>query len=236
MASNTPLPPLQAPGRTPANSTQINLSRPQPGTISLEAVLTPDSGQSASVRWRANRMPLVVYMEPLPESSSATYTASDANALLEEALKAWQNASITPHLNPASAGIGFRRLFQPPEDNSKPDILFRWVSETVLGRTYETGHARRELETPVTSSSGFMTHVEITLVDCPVIDAHLSSQQRLLRLQATLLHEIGHALGLEHALAKTDVMYYQGWRNTILSPGDIAALQALYAPRANRLA
>lgn len=51
-------------------------------------------------------------------------------------------------------------------------------------------------------------------------------------LYSVLLHETGHALGLDHARAFESVMYaaYQGVRAG-LTPGDVAGIQAVYGPR-----
>jgi hypothetical protein len=51
-------------------------------------------------------------------------------------------------------------------------------------------------------------------------------------LYSVMLHETGHALGLEHATNPAEVMYpnYQGIRAG-LSPGDIAGIRAIYGPR-----
>lgn len=51
-------------------------------------------------------------------------------------------------------------------------------------------------------------------------------------LYSVALHEMGHALGLDHALNPSNIMYahYQGVRNG-LSDGDIVGIQAIYGPR-----
>jgi hypothetical protein len=51
---------------------------------------------------------------------------------------------------------------------------------------------------------------------------------------SVMLHETGHALGLDEASAPADVMFrdYQGVRTGLgLGPGDIAGIQAIYGPR-----
>src|SRR5579864_5351767 len=45
------------------------------------------------------------------------------------------------------------------------------------------------------------------------------------------LHELGHALGLGHSDNPNDVMYPYLKINTVLAPGDITAIQTLYAAR-----
>src|SRR5262249_33709786 len=51
-------------------------------------------------------------------------------------------------------------------------------------------------------------------------------------LYSVMLHETGHALGLDHATNPAEVMYesYQGVRAG-LSPGDVEGIQSLYGPR-----
>jgi predicted Zn-dependent protease len=70
--------------------------------------------------------------------------------------------------------------------------------------------------------------VSITLIKFPRIDRALSPVQQQQRLAATVLHELGHALGLDHVQSAAAVMHYQGWQNTRLSDVDINALNRLY--------
>jgi predicted Zn-dependent protease len=62
----------------------------------------------------------------------------------------------------------------------------------------------------------------------PVIDRHLLKPQIQDRLYTTALHEVGHALGLEHSTQAKDVMHHQGWRNKHLTPNDVSRLSTLY--------
>ena len=76
---------------------------------------------------------------------------------------------------------------------------------------------------------GLIVSATITLIETPRIDAQLDAGQQQDRLLATLLHELGHALGLEHSPNPDDVMHHRGWRHTRLSENDRSRLRRLYA-------
>ena len=68
----------------------------------------------------------------------------------------------------------------------------------------------------------------IELEQAPLIDAYISNHQQVARLYTTILHEVGHALGLKHALKSKSVMHPKGWRNTELTPEDTGLFFQLY--------
>ena len=70
--------------------------------------------------------------------------------------------------------------------------------------------------------------ITLTVVKSPAIDRQLTPDQQADRLAATLLHEMGHALGLDHLPQPDAVMHSQGWRNTVLSSWDAALLKQKY--------
>lgn len=170
-------------------------------------------GKNTSVRWAANRMPLSVYIEPPPNDSD---WPPETLLMMLKQLKQWEQASLG---GDGKARIQFRQHYQADE----ADITLHWVDETALGRDNEVGHAKRSVD-----HKGLITRVAITLISNPAIDQELSPEARQKRLQATVLHEVGHALGLEHGEHAADVMHHQGWRNLFFTENDCARLQALY--------
>jgi predicted Zn-dependent protease len=84
------------------------------------------------------------------------------------------------------------------------------------------GHTDRVIQ------GAWIQQCTITLMSQPRIDEHLNLLQRQQRLATTILHELGHALGLEHSENKQDVMYFRGWRHSVLSENDIHRIRELY--------
>jgi Matrixin len=103
------------------------------------------------------------------------------------------------------------------------DIRIEWTDTPTLGREFEVGHTDRAVQAPC-----WIHQATVTLLTNPEIDKHLFPEQVQRRLYTTVLHELGHALGLEHSQNKADVMHHQGWRNRQLTLNDIQGLQELY--------
>jgi hypothetical protein len=85
------------------------------------------------------------------------------------------------------------------------------------------GHTDRKIQ------DRLILQATITLLPEPAIDQRLSIEGRKQRMYSTLLHELGHALGMEHTESERDVMHHRGWRNTHLSDNDAYQLKTLYA-------
>jgi predicted Zn-dependent protease len=169
-----------------------------------------------TVRWALDRMPLSVYITPSPDWLAGE--RDKRTQLLFTVMRQWEAAS--------GGLIRFRLVNSQPFDPGQADIRIVWADETTLGRDFEVGHAERDVR------GAMIQRVTITLIQKPKIDAHLSPVKQQQRLQATILHETGHALGLEHSEQTRDVMYYRGWQQRYLSDNDSRRLQALYpAPR-----
>jgi hypothetical protein len=76
-----------------------------------------------------------------------------------------------------------------------------------------------------------LKQLHIYVVRQPLIDRQLSASQQQQRLRTTLLHEAGHALGLDHSHDPHAIMHARGWQNTMLSPGDKHMLLNKYGQR-----
>lgn len=163
----------------------------------------------SQVRWHAEAIPLRVYLPPRDDDM--------AGKLLTSVLRDWEAASL--------GQVRFTRAVTA----EGVDIALNWADEPVPGRDFEVGHTRRTLQ-----GNNRIARVEITLLESPAIDRRLSPGRQAMRLRATLLHELGHALGLEHSGNPLDVMHHRGWQNAFLSDNDCRAIQALYQ-QADRL-
>lgn len=108
-------------------------------------------------------------------------------------------------------------------DPNAADIVFSWTDSAVKGRPYEVGHTNNTV-----NGQNLITKSEIQLLESPLIDKQLAGLERQMRLQSTILHEMGHALGLEHSENVQDVMYFRGWNNAYLSTHDCERIQELY--------
>jgi predicted Zn-dependent protease len=107
-------------------------------------------------------------------------------------------------------------------------IEFLWRDEPLAGRDAAVGRANRRL-----SADGWIEAVTIELLMAPAIDVELPEARLGARWLATALHELGHALGLEHSIHPNDVMHFRGWQNTRLSDWDLRQLHGLYPPATN---
>lgn len=166
-----------------------------------------DKTEGASFRWHPESMPLTICLDAPSLESGWT---QEPEQLLNLAIKQWELAS--------RGALRFQQCFSPDSAH----IRIQWNETPTPGREFELGHAERNVQ------GSWIWQVCITLVTQPAIDGHLSAARRKERLYSTLLHELGHALGLEHSVCERDVMHHRGWRNRYLSENDCRRLQALY--------
>ena len=207
----------------PAGSPRVT-GQPVPSLLdALDALeqecIQSEAYQKQAVRWPLSSCPLRVWMAPgpqlFPEATLAhpSEQSQIPTELLLGALHQWESAT--------AGAITFCHLsgLLPPED---VDLRIEWSSHTTLGRDYEVGHTDRVIQ------GAWIQQCTITLIVQPRIDDRLNLLQRQQRLATTILHELGHALGLEHSENKQDVMYFRGWRHSALSENDIHRIRELY--------
>jgi len=109
------------------------------------------------------------------------------------------------------------------------DITVNWSDRVVFGRDFEVGH------TDLKIVNNKIEKAEVTLVIYPIIDRMALIPARAERIRRTSLHELGHALGLNHSNSSKDVMYHRGTKNKMLSTNDIRRLNELYNNKDQRI-
>jgi len=161
-------------------------------------------------KWDLEKIPLkyFIYKDVYTEK-----LLTEFGLAVEEAFQVWARAS--------HGSIRFEKTLMP--DNA--DIIVKWTTETLVGRTYEAGHNN------LNAVNNKITKAEITIVVFPVIDMDLKDKERVERVKRTALHEIGHALGLNHSCNPKDIMFHRGIYNKVPSIIDIKRLKQLYESR-----
>lgn len=155
------------------------------------------------MRW--TYMPLVVYIAPMNFYSKQGQDYKYKNMVIK-ALETWQKAS---------AGQIQIRL---AEDllSSNVNVEWRRVDRKALGHCLFNYDTQNRL---------FSAEVSIGLSDGIIHQQYMSDDE----VYHTILHEIGHALGLGHSPYKSDIMYTPHQYGMVnLSQNDCASLQWLY--------
>jgi predicted Zn-dependent protease len=184
----------------PAEQMRRRVDNLKPGTYIDDIIAAQDS---ALYRWRDWGVDAVqVYVEPSSAASGWERTYVD---LARNAFGEWNDA-------------GFPLRFNFIYDSTNADIKLRWKERFPAEEGQRIGVTER------------MHTNEFWIASARIEIANHDSTGRLIparMIAGTLRHEIGHALGLNHANDSTSVMYYQAATATI-SPSDRATLHMLY--------
>ena len=221
-----------------ARDTVITAADRARGVTRHAVVPANDAVQSiapAELRRRVANLETGTYVaDILSEQDSMLYRWPDR---LSDAVRVWVQptsdvADWRPEYPDVARGVfaewsqaGFPLTFTFIADSTTADISIRWLDHFPPDAGQRIGETERT-QTP----AALITNARIAA-------ALHDSAGRLIRPTAVagiLRHEVGHALGLNHANDKTSVMYYESATSDI-APSDRATLRLIYLVPAGSL-
>lgn len=169
--------------------------------------------KSGSQMWAPVNIPLKIFV---PAAGSVRGYKSEFNSFITDSLDQWCKSS------------GKKLDYRIVNDRSSCDIEIVWTDKR-LGENASSGSMTTG-RTHTRTIAGFMLapiKVEIMTVD----PFDLSKPVEPGECASTCLHEVGHALGIDHSQCISDVMYFRtnNQQTGILSSRDAATIRRLYA-------
>lgn len=157
------------------------------------------------IRWPDNCFPLKVYIAPFKWYAAQNESYKYRQMILD-AMKAWENAS--------NGKIRFEVV--NILNDSLINIEWRRVDRKSLGHCYYHFDKIARL---------YSAEIQIGLSDGVLHSKYMDENE----VYHTILHEIGHSIGLGHSPNKADIMYTPHQYGSVhLSQGDIESIQWLY--------
>ncbi|MEP6849856.1 MAG: matrixin family metalloprotease [Acidobacteriota bacterium] len=216
-------------------------------TFATIMLLSISAGASTLAEMPSNDNPLVIRWKNLGIRISVSSslinpnpnikTGTDVADVVRRSLAAWQNAS----------GIKFAQSVSDRQSVSPQGIAGDGISLITIAQTPENLSLFQNDPQATSAKSrvfynrkGEITEADIVLN--PFVQFSDDGTFGTFDLQSTLIHELGHLLGLDHSFSLGSVMYENSGRNGLfglqarggrtLSPEDLAALQRLYGDQA----
>lgn len=165
---------------------------------------------SSCPRWDSDKIPLKFFINQ--NITKERFLAEFINAA-KSSFQPWSRASY--------GLIRFQEIF----NRNDADIIIDWSDTVVFGRDFEVGQNNLKVV------NNKIQKAEITIIIYPIIDRLASPSSRIERVRRTTLHELGHALGLNHSNSSKDIMFHRGITNKTLSSNDIMRLNELYSSK-----
>ena len=200
--------------------------------VSGEALPYSSDMPRANLRWKPN-MITVSISDSLTTTNSSIKYGSDVSGAISRSLATWEKV----------ADVSFRKLETRAQSASPAGKVGDGISLVTIAQTPENvllfarGADDASAKTRVFyDRSGFITEADIVLN--PFLQFSTDGTAGTVDLETTLVHEIGHLLGLDHSPVLGSTMYESYGKNgtsgvTVrgLSDQDITAVRALYGAR-----